>query len=391
MIITFRYPALVTTKARSAASGWRRIVSMTGQAEIPEFSKDDIPVAAIVSISGRDGGVPIRFHQGKLYWRSYETTFRSEEAGLDLAMGHAVCEYLLKERSHNVSLGASHGRSFWTLWEYSRDSLASRRYIPGFSDARWAEFKQFDPKKFDGDMLEHWAEVATEYVSSILSIDGYLWLPVDEPMMRSELISGRPTGPHEFVYDDASCYRNGYGRPSDMPKPYGSASFDPDAPHRLHPYWNPRCRYVSLPEAVALADSRTGWLADVLLPEAFTIDHATLQLDRAARVSAFCVSHIINDFSISSFDELATLQKVLKRVTIGCPGDQPSQDLCDVLEQFSDYLRSFDGKPHSALSGYLGSLNLRTLVDGALERWNDRPIELGNELNRNHIPGIGRV
>jgi hypothetical protein len=387
--ISYRYPALVTAKSRSAGGSWRRIVPMLGRAEISELSADEVPVAAIVSIIDRDGGVPLRFHEGRFYRKSHTLGFDEKESGLERTMGRAICEHLLSDRAQNSSLApsvpsANGSEVFWSMWEQGRESLRSCRYQRGIPAKMWAACKPFDPVRHDGEMLEHWADVASDYVSSIISIDGCLWTPVDEPMMRWQAGSN----PDEWIYDDTSSYRNAYGRRTDLPAPYGSADCLSDTIDHLHPYWNSRWKFLPLPEVVAAADDATGWLGDVLMPEAFTTDHAGLLLDRAARVSAFTIARATH-YLIGRMapGDWSGQQKSLKRVTRGRPGECPFEDIERTLEAFSDLLT----QQQNALGRYNRSENLSGMIDEARERWNNRPIELGNNLGESLVTDTDRL
>lgn len=380
MRVNFRYPAMVTTANPGAATAARTLVSMLGQADVPELSTDDAPVAAIVHPIGA-----FRFYEGKLYRQTRWTKFHPRRCGLDREMGRAICERLLDEKAYNAALqpnlGYATGREIsWSLWRHSRDRLIIDRVETGqheeFPDELWDKMKPYDPSTMDGDNAAHWSSIATDYVESLIVVDGTIWLPSDEPMIRTALVGLNATS--STVWDDASCYRNGFGRPCDLPPPYGSNEWHSAHVYNLHAYWNPRCRYVPFPQAVVEATDRGMWVGDLLMPEAFTTDHAPLQLERAARVVASCVPHILNDTAYAFHGTFIKHQKALKRLTKSRPIHSESEAIYDALAQLRDDLESLEGRAF-ALNNYLEKMNLKPFISEAMTAWEERPISLAIE------------
>lgn len=150
-----------------------------GRAEISELAPDEAHIAAVVSISGRDGGIPLRFHQGKFYKESIQTRFDTGSSGLETALGYAICEHMISERASAASIGPFYQggaweQILWSMWGIERQSQRVRRCQQAVPENIWAATKSFDPNKQDGDMLSHWADIASNYVSSVLSIEGKL-------------------------------------------------------------------------------------------------------------------------------------------------------------------------------------------------------------------------
>ena len=393
MRVNYRYPAMVTMQRRSASAAWRRLVAMMGQADLPEVSADDAPVAALVVDMGRGEPTALRYYDGRFYRQSTVSEFSERGSRLEHAMGVAICERLLGEKAYTASIAPSgpNGTAYdacWSLWLLARGGTAGLGHVPQVSDSIWAAMKPFDAVKMDAGMLEHWSQVAFEYVSTLIVLDGAIWTPVEEPMMRSELKGIWRTG--KLVVEDASCYRNSYGRPSDLPPPYGSADHHSDGIAPLGPYWNPRCRYLSLPDAVNMAAERGEWLGDVLLPEAFTVDHAALQLDRAARVAAASITHILDDLGYVKSGAFGDHQAALKRVTRGRFERVDLEKVRDTLEAFQDHLKAHGGYCGTRDREYLERMDLGLMIADAIAGWEDRPVELAlgldSSANRPRLP-----
>jgi hypothetical protein len=194
-------------------------------------------------------------------------------------------------------------------------------------------------------------------------------------MLRSKL-QHLNTVAEKYSYDNASCYFNAHGRPSGLPEPYGSNDVAADALYLLHPYWNPRCRYLSLPQAVSLADRNTGWLGDVLLPEAFTVEHEALQIDRSARLATCFIGHI-NDRFPTPVKKLIAHQKTLKSVTKVRAEDRDFGMIADVIADFLEYISPKN--PTSVREVWISSrchayarTSWRRWIDGTTDPWTSR-------------------
>ncbi|MBY3151379.1 hypothetical protein HFO56_03125 [Rhizobium laguerreae] len=350
---------------------------MFGTAEIQEMSSDDAPVAAIVPIDRNGSKAELRFHSGRFYRPSSAAGFDPGSAGLESEMGRAICDHILGERMWAAAIGPTADEGGWksTLWSMhgrARLSQFAKAFHQAVPDSVWELTKPFDPTKHDGDLLPKWAEVASSYMSSLIVVDGRLWLPVDEPMMTMR--------ENESRCDDASCYRARTNLPYRLPSPFGTDQGKVGEVGVCHRYWDPRWNYMSLLEAVTHANSSTGWLGDVLMPEAFAIDHAALQLDRAARVCAASINWLTDDrghhVSLLKGNEWLQYQSSFKRV-LKQETQQPSDDIEQLLGNFSRHLAG-EAREHVYVSAFVRSTNLPEMIDRARERWNDRPIELGS-------------
>ncbi|MBY3433574.1 hypothetical protein HFN89_05375 [Rhizobium laguerreae] len=350
---------------------------MFGTSEIQEMSSDEAPVAAIIPITRNDTNLELRFHDGKFYSQSSNATFDPGSAGLESEMGRAICDHILAERQSVASIGPTDDTGGWRsiLWEmHERTRLSQFRksFHLSVPDSVWAIVKPFDQTKHDGDLLQKWAEMASDYMSSLIVVGGRLWLPVDEPMVAMR--GG------EVNLDDASCYRARTNLPYRLPPPFGTDKGKMGEVGVCHRYWDPRWTYMSLPEAVTHANSSTGWLGDVLMPEAFAIDHAALQLDRTARVCAASINWLTDDrghhVSLLKGNEWLQYQSSFKRV-LKQETRQSSDDIEHLLSNFSRHLAG-EAREHLYVSAFVRSTNLPEMIDRARERWNDRPIELGS-------------
>lgn len=380
MRVTYRYPALVTSaKPRSETVKGRRIVPMLDHAEISEYSSADIAVAAILPSPSVSSNLEFRFHDGQFYKPTDLETFDERSSGLEQAVAEAIGDYLIDERAYKpmiapyvVGRGDTAG-TIWSLWRKGRQTPGSRVDPSYISEKIWAACKPFDADTMKSDLLERWSEVARDYVTSLLLIDGKLWVPTKEPMMRSQMSQSLPV-PHQFTHDDASCYLNAYGRPSGLPQPYGSNGVRSDAIHLLHPYWDTRVSYLSLPQANEISDTKTGWLGDVLLPEAFTVDHETLQLDRAARLAVCFITHLTEDFV--PFRNFIGHQKTLKRLTKVRAGDLDFDVLAEALVALNGYISPENGTIQQDVHNYIQRFGIRARVTEALDRWQDRAVDI---------------
>lgn len=382
MRVTYRYPALVTSaKLRSETVKGRRIVPMLDYDEIPEYSTNDISVAAMVPMAVEDNAITFRFHDGRFYRSTELEVFDERSSGLEQAVGEAIGDHLIQERAYRpmiapyvIGLGDTAG-AIWSLWKKARQTPGSHVDPSYIREATWEAFKPFDADKMNDDLLGKWRDVASGYVKSLLMIDGKLWVPTKEPMMRSELVHSRAVA-NRYTFDDASCYLSAYGRPSGLPVPYGSNEVSANALHLLHPYWNPRCRYLSLPQATDIASDKTGWLGDVLLPEAFTVEHDALQLDRAARQATCFIGHLIEESVPTPSRQTLSLQKALRRVTKVPTDERDFEVIAEALAEFTDHISPDNREFSLDADYYIKEYGIREAAMDALDRWNDRTVDI---------------
>jgi hypothetical protein len=322
----------------------------------------------------------LRFHEGRFYRQSADSVFDPGRSGLESEMGTAICDHVLAERQSTASIGPTDDTGgwksiLWTLHDRSRLSQFMKGFHQSVPDSVWTLAKPFDPVKHDGDLLPQWAEIASNYVSSLIVVDGRLWLPVDEPMLA--------TRGDEVHFDDASCYRARVNLPHRLPPPFGTDSGGLGEVGVCHTYWDPRWNYMTLPEAVANANRETGWVGDVLMPEAFTIDHAALQLDRAARVSAASINWITDNRSIQAVqligNEWHRFQSAFKRL-LRTEAQKSSDAIEHLLGEFTGYLASNE-MIDPDVERFVKRTNIQEMIEKARDRWNDRPVDLGNEFS----------
>jgi hypothetical protein len=255
----------------------------------------------------------------------------------------------------------------------ARSSQQTKSCLLAVPDELWAITKPFDPSRHDDDLLSKWAGVAAEYVSSLVVVDGRLWLPVDEPMFEIK--------DNHALYDDASCYRAKTDRPYRLPPPFGTDRGDLGDVCDGHTYWDPRYSYVSLLDAVEDRTIPINGPLDVLMPEAFTVDHASLQLDRAARVAAASINWVTDDQGVQvtllKGSDWMFFQSSFKRLLK--PGSTSTlEDVDHMLAEFSEHLTRRAGELD--VGHFLRETKLPELIDNARSRWNDRPVELGSNI-----------
>ncbi|MCS4088579.1 hypothetical protein [Rhizobium sp. BK176] len=375
MRFDYRFPALANTTRRIGSQARKQIVSVPGVADIPEVSSEEAPVAAVFSVEERDGGQKFRYRGDRFYMQATRFGQPDTEAsvGLEATMLAAICEQLLADREHNTSLYPRHLKT--QLWaEWSRDLTQPR--IPG-SFARlpnwaWGMLPPFDAANHGAGELTTWERRASDYVSSLIVVDGKIWCPVEEPVMRWSYTSTHD----DYVFDDVSAYRNRSGRPSEMPSPYGSVSNGSHAARTLSPYWSAHWRYMSLPEALDSAHGEEDWLCDIHMPEAFTTDHAALRMDRAARLSVVSIKRAINlgpGTVIRRSSDVGKHYQALRLLTKGTEISD-GDDLEPALDQFRAFAESLSEQDYLGYS--LQKSGICLLVKEALRSWRDRTISV---------------
>ncbi|MCS4089321.1 hypothetical protein [Rhizobium sp. BK176] len=333
------------------------------------MSSDEVPVAAMATINSGQPETELRFFGGRFYRRSSATTFEAGSCGLEGEMGRAICDHLIDERMSAAAIGPGDDGAGWKkqLWRMHKEARLSQerksRNLSAVPDELWALTKPFDPVKHTDELLPKWADAAAAYVSSLIVVDGRLWLPVDEPMLAIK--------DGYALYDDASCCRAKNNIPSKLPSPFGTDKGPLGKTGDCHPYWDPRYSFVSFLEAVEDPSIPINGPCDVLMPEAFTVDHASLQLDRAARVAAASIDWLLKESDLLFFQ--SSLKRMLK------PGSRSTLDAVDVvLGELSHHLIRRSGEP--AIAHLLRKTQIQGLIERARFRWNDRPVELGNDL-----------
>jgi hypothetical protein len=350
---------------------------MFGRTEIRELSSDEVPVAATATIKRGDLETELRFYEGRFYGQVQNATFEPGSCGLEAEMARAICDHLIAERASMAAIGPAGHRAGWrqSLWIMHKDASLSMEKTPlirGVSPSLWAATKPFDPIKHSDELLYTWTDVATNYVSSLLTVDGRLWKPVNEPMLA--IIS------NAALYDDASCYRARIARPTKLPWPFGTERRSLGDAGDYHPYWDPRYSYVTLLEAVENRDLPINGPCDVLMPEAFTLDHATLQLDRAARVAAASINWMTEggvNVTMMKGNDWLFFQSSFKRLLR--PGSSSTSDDIDhMLGEFSGHLARRADNPE--VRHFLRKTRIQELIENARSRWNDRTVDLGADL-----------
>lgn len=347
---------------------------MFGCSEIRELSADDVPVAVTATIMCGQPETELRFYEGRFYRQSKAATFEPGSYGLEGEMARAICEHLIAERMSAAAIGPGDDKIGWRqpLWLMHKDarrSLAMKSRTLSVPDALWAITKPFDPSRHSDELLSTWADVAANYMSSLVLVDGRLWVPADEPMFAITENSA--------LYDDASCYRAKNDRPSKLPSPFGTDKGALGDVCDYHPYWDPRYSFVTLLEAVEDRNIPINGPCDVLMPEAFTLDHASLQLDRAARVAAASINWLTDEVTLVKGSDWMYFLSAFKRFLR--PGSPSTlDDLEHLLGEFSDHL----ARRAVELDGgyFLRETRLQEMIESARSRWNDRPVELGSDL-----------
>ncbi|MBY3155201.1 hypothetical protein HFO56_23040 [Rhizobium laguerreae] len=286
----------------------------------------------------------------------------------------AICEQLLDNRDHNATLHPRHTKGeLWAAW--NSDLMQPR--IPGsfknLPDWAWRRISPFDPSRHEAEDLAEWERRAQAYVSSLILIDGEIWCPVEEPILRWSYTSSYD----DYVYDDISAYRSRFGRPSEIPLPYGRVSNGSHGASVLPSYWFAHWRYLSLPEAVANTHGDEDWICDVRMPEAFNTDHAILRMDRAARLSVVEIKRAVGVWpgtAIRENTELGKHYQSMRRVTVK-PETPDGDELEPALEGFLAFAE------RQGENDYLGHVfqqsGIRLLVKEALRSWRDRPVDIG--------------
>jgi Holliday junction resolvase len=371
----YRFPALVKTTRRIASQARKQIVSVQGTADILELSSEEAPVAAVFSVHERDGGRQFRYRGDRFYMQATRLgqPDTATSTGLEATMLSAICEHLVNDREHNATLYPRYLKN--PLWaEWNRNLMQPRipenfAHLPEYA---WKMMSPFDPANHGDDDLAMWEQHATSYVSSLIVIDGKVWCPVEEPLLRWSYTSSYD----DYVYDDLSAYHSRSGRPSEMPSPYGRATNHSHEGRTLPLYWYPHWRYMSLPEALASAHGEENWVCDINMPEAFVTDHAALRMDRAARLSVVEMKRAVYvgpGTVIRDSSDLGKHYRALRSLTQSGE-NADGDDLEPALESFLAFAES-QGEDDYVGHSFQRS-GIRLLVREALRSWRDRTISI---------------
>lgn len=374
MYFDYRYPALAAVKSGARTLASSRLVGMSGTAVVQEITADEAPVAVQMVSPKRAGRASVfsfRTYGGRLYKRA--KAFDQENSGLDRFMAHAICDRLLAEKAQGAGLGSQYAKSLlWQLYSDNGDDGTHRQNRDTFFAPFWDELPVLDRARFDETSAEEWSALASGYAESLIAIDGVLWVPSDEPMMRCR-VGGHP---EDNYFADTSVYRKAYGRTSDLPSPYGRDDTRQDTIDSLHLYWDATWLYVPLTEAAELSAASASWKCRVILPEALTTDHATALLDRAARLAVLNLPRIEDRAGAAVMrmnDEIYRHYISLRRITKARAGEYSGDELDAALEGLSDYLGS---KADDVVGGFMSRANVPDLIDTARQRWAERTIDM---------------
>lgn len=379
MLTRFEYPALVTTRPSSSGKTQRQLVFATGEADIRDVGEDEAPVAAVVSVlHGQTGVRPerFRFFEGRFYRATRARSFDSDSSGLNMHMAIAVCDRFLQDGNPRAAFTPSVAKKYlWSYWRDTKNQSRELRQSQSLAPTLRSSLVRFDPVKFDVDSLSHWSGMAHAYAASTIAVEGRIWKPVDEPMMRHH----RSGGPKLWDYEDVSCYRARVGPTSFLLPPYGTRKLGMiERVEDVGPYWSPDWQFLTLPEAAAAADESTGWLCEVVLPEAFDSEmHAVMQLDRAARVVCVALDH---STLLAADAELAAHVRTLRRLTVRRTADDDLDGIETALGGLEAHLGMVLGmEPQESLQSYMRRQlfkRLGAVMGEALERWNGRTISI---------------
>lgn len=378
MRITYSYPALTTVQRRSASQPWLRIVKADGSAMVDEYSSEDIPVAAVVSVVDRDGGERIRFHEGRFYLNTHSSDIDSAVHQTNMVATRAIADSLVEGRKHLAAIHPKEiRRPLWNLWLAGRDNLS----IPAsfrsafLSPATLTELPEFNPAKHDRAEFDLWARHHLSLVSEIIMIDGEVWLPIKEPILNNHI-----SMPYEWSYDDVAVYDMRKGRPGDLPAPFGKRiTTRPDGSWDSR-YWRPGFKFVSLPEAEELGANWSKWLCDVMMPEAFTADILSLEMDRAARLAVVAIRDQIARSNVNDFirrdDQLSAHMKALSRLVKGTKEIRSAEEIEGPLSRFLAYTLADVRSPYHNGNKFRGRGSVSEMMKDVLTRWYDRPVSL---------------
>lgn len=340
MRITYSFPALNSVLRRSAAQPSLHLVNGVCTTHVAELSDAEAPVAAVVEMAERDGGQNVRFYNGRFYHRTHSADPVVALGKIELVNYRAIGDRLVELRKDDAALHPRSARgAIKNIWIAARDNkgLPHTYERHRISTTVASEMAAFDPSKHDEDEFSRWRTYAGELASSLIIVDGEFWHPIDEPMLAK--ISMRA---NSWTYEDAAVYRSRGGRSKDMPKPYGRGPTLYPGMGRGPRYWNADFKFVSLPEAENTSDAKTGWVFEVLMPEAFTNDVLYLELDRAARLAVAAMTDAVACSELDSFirrdEELAWHRKILLNLTKRSSLPATSEELEVALSSFSKYI-----------------------------------------------------
>lgn len=381
MQFIYTFPAMTTALRRSAAQAALCMVKGSASATVKELSRFEAPVAASISIVRRDGGRDFRFYDGRVYV--------SVLGGISAAMRHidgqiisAIGDALVEQRKHAAAIQPRSLRPFvWQLWSYGRNTLEppstyAAEMLPA---AIFEDMKPFDARRHDEPQFEYWRTYADELVSQLILIDGEVWRPTPEPVLRW----GVRGAWINWDYDDAGVFDLWKGRPKDLPKPYGQGGLPGFLGQFLGSkrYWLASNRFVSLPEADALASDygvKGGFR--LLMPEAFTVDIHKHEMNRAARLAVAAMKEAVDTSDENSFirqdDDLAHHYRVLSKLTSGKNGYRGPEELEDALTAFVHYSQAKLASPYHNGSKFSGDASVGPMARDILARWNNREVSL---------------
>lgn len=372
MLVDYRYPALVRGRVGSWQKDRHIIVSMNGRVEVVEVGSEDAPIAATVTMMKP---VDFRLYDGKFYRAADQYGDVEFRSGLDNHMASVIADACHVHVGRDILPWPKNAAEFI---RHSDRRLDGFRHLKGEflsiqGSARGQMAQVSSLTTLEQADVEHWKKVAADYMDGLILIDGYMWVPVREPLMAG--VGYDRYAVKRFV--DASIYDARFANPKDQPAPFGRRD------GYTSTFWDPRLRVYPLNADDEVLDGKLApWMLPIKLhiPEAFGRTYPADELDRVARAVVSELYSVCKTEYGSLKEAPAKFREYMTVIRRLLSSEVMSDETADLiirqLQRIQYFIIGSESEGSRLTHGHWKPDTLKALIKDTTDMWANREINL---------------